>query len=122
MGREMLRRTLGFRQYIATAEKDRQQFNEQRNLFAEYLPFAIVFGCVDKWARAFQDIDLTETVRTWYSGSGAFQAMAFSSSLQGFASSVSSTLPSTPSSSGSSGFGGGGFSGGGGGGGGGGSW
>jgi uncharacterized membrane protein YgcG len=122
LGRELLRRALGFRMYIATAEKDRQKFNEQQNLFSEYLPYAIVFRCVDKWARAFRDIDMTKEVRSWYSGSGPFYAASFSNNLQGFASSVSSTIQSTPGSSGSSGLGGGGSSGGGGGGGGGGSW
>ena len=43
-GSEALRRVLGFRLYIDTAEKDRQKFNEQANIFAAYLPYAIVFG------------------------------------------------------------------------------
>ncbi len=49
-GSEALRRVLGFRLYISTAETRRQEFNEQENIFAKYLPFAIVFGCVGKWA------------------------------------------------------------------------
>ncbi len=121
-GSETLRRVLGFRLYIETAEKYRQQFNEEENIFARYLPFAIVFGCVGKWAKAFEGLEATAAASTsgWYSGTGAFQAMAFSSSLQSFSSSVSSTISSTQSSGGS-GFSGG-SSGGGGGGGGGGSW
>lgn len=122
LGREMLRRTLGFRQYIATAEKDRQQFNEQQNLFAAYLPYAIVFRCVDKWARAFRDIAMAPATQSWYTGTTPFTATEFSRGLQSFAAEVSTTIASTPGSSGSSGFGGGGGSGGGGGGGGGGSW
>ena len=51
---EMLRRVLGFRLYIDTAEKDRQQFNERADIFATYLPYAIVFGCAEKWARVFR--------------------------------------------------------------------
>ena len=120
-GREVLRRTLGFRQYVATAEKDRQRFNEQQNLFAEYLPYAIVFRCVDKWARAFKDIDTLPAVSTWYTGAHAFNAGSFSRNLEGFSSTLASTIASTPGGSGSSGFSGGG-AGGGGGGGGGGSW
>lgn len=121
VGRAVLHRTLGFRQYIATAEKDRQQFNEQRNIFAAYLPYAIVFRCVDKWANAFRDIDTEPEIRSWYVGSGSFVAHDFSRSLESFSSAASSTATSTPGSSGSSGFSGG-SSGGGGGGGGGGSW
>ncbi|MDO8671737.1 MAG: DUF2207 domain-containing protein [Dehalococcoidia bacterium] len=122
IGREVLRRALGFRHYVATAEKDRQRFNEATNLFAEYLPYAIVFRCVDKWARAFEGLDVQTSTNTWYYGTSLFMATQFSHDMQDFSSAVSSTVVSTPSSSGRSGFGGGGFSGGGGGGGGGGSW
>jgi uncharacterized membrane protein YgcG len=122
-GSEMLRRVLGFRLYIETAEKHRQEFNEQENIFARYLPFAIVFGSVGKWAKAFEGLDAQarNSTSSWYSGTTPFAPLAFSSSLQSFSSSVSSTLGSTQSSGGS-GFSGGGSSGGGGGGGGGGSW
>jgi uncharacterized membrane protein YgcG len=124
-GAELLRRTLGFRQYMEVAEKERQRFAERENIFSEYLPYAIVFGCVDKWARAFKDIDVEAQTASWYSGTGAFNAGALSSSLQGFSSNLGSAIASTPGSKGGSGFsggGGGGGSGGGGGGGGGGSW
>ena len=122
-GSEMLRRVLGFRLYIETAEKYRQAFNEQENIFARYLPFAIVFGSVGKWAKAFEGLEATAAASTtsWYSGTRPFAPMVFSSNLQSFSSSVGSTLSSTASSSGGSGFSGG-SSGGGGGGGGGGSW
>ena len=123
-GSEALRRVLGFRLYIATAETRRQEFNEQENIFARYLPFAIVFGLVTKWAKAFEGLEdmAQQSTAGWYTGAGAFHVASFSSGLQGFSSSVGSTISSTPSSSGGgSGFSGGG-SGGGGGGGGGGSW
>jgi len=124
-GSEMLRRVLGFREYISKAETHMQRFNEQENIFARYLPYAIVFGCVTKWAEAFEGLEATAaaSTSTFYTGVGAFHAASFSRDLQGFSSSVSSTLASTQSSSGGgSGFSGGGSSGGGGGGGGGGSW
>ncbi len=120
-GSEALRRTLGFRLYIETAEKRRQEFNEKANIFAEYLPYAIVFGSVEKWARAFRDIDTAPSVQSWYTGAAIFSAADFSRNLESFSSSVSSVITSTPGSSGGSGFSGG-SSGGGGGGGGGGSW
>jgi uncharacterized membrane protein YgcG len=121
-GSEALRRVLGFRLYITTAETRRQEFNEQKNIFARYLPFAIVFGCVDKWAKAFEGLDdmAESSTASWYTGVGPFQVMAFSAGLRSFSTGVSSTIAST-ASSGGSGFSGG-FSGGGGGGGGGGSW
>ena len=124
-GQELLRRILGFRRYMDTAETHRQQFAERENIFAEYLPYAIVFGLVSKWARAFEGLDMKRAVEGWYTGSSFTNVALFSSGLADFSSSVSSVIATTPAStggaSGSSGFSGG-SSGGGGGGGGGGSW
>jgi uncharacterized membrane protein YgcG len=122
-GAELLRRTLGFRHYMEVAEKERQRFAERENIFSTYLPYAIVFGCVEKWARAFSDIDAVAATSGWYAGStlGAFSVNDLSNNLSSFSNQVSSTIASTPGGSGGSGFSGGG-SGGGGGGGGGGSW
>ncbi len=120
-GRELMRRVLGFARYLRTAEQQQQAFAERANIFTSYLPYAIVLKCVDKWARAFKDIDLQRATAGWYVGSSrGFDPVGFSSGLSGFSSSVSSAIASTPGGSGSSGFGG--SSGGGGGGGGGGSW
>jgi len=118
-GTGVLRRALGFRQYIETAETRRSEFAEKANLFYEYLPFAVVFGCVDKWADAFEDLALEPP--DWYSSSRPFNAIMLGNALSGFSSTTSGTLASTPGGSGGSGFSGG-SSGGGGGGGGGGSW
>ena len=121
-GREMYRRILGFREYMTVAEKDRQRFNEEKNIFQEYLPYAMVYGCVDKWAKAFEDMGIQPDTSGWYVSPYPFAALAFTQNLNSFSTSLSSAITSTPGGSGSSGFGGGGFSGGGGGGGGGGSW
>jgi hypothetical protein len=121
-GRELLQHTLGFRLYMTTAEKYRQQFAEKAQIFTQLLPYAIVFGCVTLWAKAFEGID-TSSSSNWYVGNAPFQAAFLASSLESMNTSISSAITYTPPSSGSaSGFGGGGFSGGGGGGGGGGSW
>ncbi len=120
-GTGALRRVQGFRRFILESEKDRARFAEQQHLFSEYLPYAIVFGATEKWARAFAGIDGELPQPNWYGGSGAFTAIGFSHSIDGFAVTTSGTITSTPAGSGSSGFSGG-FSGGGGGGGGGGSW
>jgi hypothetical protein len=121
-GREVMRHTLGFRLYMNTAEKYRQQFAEKAEIFTQLLPYAIVFGCVTRWAKAFEGID-TSASNNWYVGGTPFQAAVLASSLQSMNSSISSAISASPPSSGSSsGFGGGGSSGGGGGGGGGGSW
>lgn len=126
-GSALLTRTLGFREFVEQAEADRMAFAEVENLFVEYLPYAVVFGCVEKWAQVFEDlgVDLGSAVGGFYVGPGPFHLMAFSSGMNDFSSSVgSAVIAAPPSSSGGGGFsgGGGGFSGGGMGGGGGGSW
>ena len=124
-GTGILRRAEGFRRFINESEKERARFAERKNLFSEYLPYAIVFGATGKWAAAFAGLDdQPPDTSSWYLSSTAFSFVAFSSAIDGFTVSTSGTLTSTPpSTSGSSGFSsGGGFSGGGAGGGGGGSW
>jgi uncharacterized protein (TIGR04222 family) len=121
-GRDLLQHTLGFRLYMTTAEKYRQQFAAKAQIFTQLLPYAIVFGCVSLWAKAFKGID-TSASSGWYVGSTPFQAAFLASNLESMNANISSAISYTPPSSGSSsGFGGGGSSGGGGGGGGGGSW
>ena len=122
-GREVMQKTLGFRLYLDTAEKYRQQFAEKAEIFTQLLPYAIVFGVVGKWAKAFEGIDTSQANSSWYVGNAPFQAALLSSNLESMNSSLANAIAASPPSSGSSsGFGGGGFSGGGGGGGGGGSW
>jgi uncharacterized protein (TIGR04222 family) len=123
-GYAVLRHVDGFRRFIDESEKERARFAEQKNLFSEYLPYAIVFGATKKWAHAFEGLDgEPPDTSDWYPHSGAFNALVFSNAIDGFTVTTSGTLTSVPpSTSGSSGFSGGGFSGGGAGGGGGGSW
>jgi uncharacterized membrane protein YgcG len=124
-GSAMFSRIEGFRRLFDEGEEDtRQRFAEQQGIFSEYLPYAIVFGCTERWARAFQGLSAEQLGATnWYSGPNLVTAFALSSAMNDFDTRATGTLyASQPSSSSSSGFSGGGFSGGGGGGGGGGSW
>jgi uncharacterized membrane protein len=121
-GADVYWQILGFKEYINTAEKYRLQFTEKENIFEKYLPYAIVFGLTEKWAKAFEGI--YNTPPSWYEGiyQGTFNAVVFTNSFNGMISNLNSASTAPRSSSSGSGFGGGGFSGGGGGGGGGGSW
>ncbi|HEY3673430.1 MAG TPA: DUF2207 domain-containing protein [Acidimicrobiia bacterium] len=121
-GYAVLRHTLGFKRFIDESEKHRAQFAERANIFSEYLPYAVVFGATEKWAKAFEGLADDVDTSSWYVSQHAFNYLVFSSAIDGFAVTSAGTLTSSPASSGSSGFSGGGFSGGGGGGGGGGSW
>ena len=125
----------GLKLYMNTAEKDRLQMlqsvdakyapqssepKQSVDLFEKLLPYAMVLGVEQTWAKQFEG--LYTTPPDWYSGNWqTFNAVYFASSLTNTMSAMSSSF-APPSNSGSSGFGGGGFSGGGGGGGGGGGW
>lgn len=121
-GTGVLRRSLGFRTFITDSEAIRAKFAENNNIFTEYLPYAIVFGCTKRFAKAFQGLEDQMAQPSWYVGTHPFVPWAFADTMSHFSVATGGTLASTPGSSGSSGFGGGGFSGGGFGGGGGGSW
>jgi len=120
-GTAMTRRVNGFRIVIEKAEAYMSKWAEQENVFTRLLPYAVVFGVTDKWAKAFESLGQLPSDTTWYMSSRPFVYAQFADSIDSFTVQTSGTIASTPSGSGSSGFGGGG-AGGGGGGGGGGSW
>ena len=124
-GSAVLAQSLGFKEYLTTAEAGQIEFEEASNIFSRYLPYAVVFGVADRWAtrsprsprrprRANQPL----LMPTWYVWSGnAFPDFtSIAAGVDSFSTTSTGTFTSTPGSSGSSGFGGGGFSGGGGGG------
>ncbi len=119
---------LGLKMYLSVAEKDRINFfnapEKTPGQFEKFLPFALVLGVEEKWAKQFEDIYTTPP--SWYSDAsgGHFNSLYFISNIRNFSDTANQSLYSKPSGAGSggSGLGGGGFSGGGFGGGGGGSW
>ena len=132
VGSAVLAQSLGFKQYLVTAEARQIRFEEAQDIFSRYLPYAIVFGVADRWAGTFSEVAEAATAAGqsigmpgWYvfAGSGGFGNFGgIASGMDSFSTMASGTFTSTPGSSGGSGLGGGGFSGGGGGGGGGSSW
>lgn len=118
-GHDLYLKTQGYFLFVDKAEKHRQRFFENKNLFNEVLPYAITFGLTEKFAQAMKDIGLKPQTTSWYAGTHAFNVGTFGNNIESFSNSVSRSMASTPHSSGSSG---GGSSGGGFGGGGGGSW
>ncbi|KQR10456.1 DUF2207 domain-containing protein [Cellulomonas sp. Leaf334] len=130
-GTAVLAQSLGFRRYLATAEANQLRFEEGEDIFSRYLPYAIVFGLADRWARVFSELAAQGRafeqpgwyVGGYYPGANIYWATAFASSLDRFAAVATESISApTPGTSGGSGFSGGGFSGGGVGGGGGGGW
>ncbi len=124
-GSAVLAQSLGFKEYLTTAEAGQIEFEEASNVFSRYLPYAVVFGVADRWAHTFAEVAKAAEAAnepllmpTWYVWSGnAFPDFtSIAAGVDSFSTTSTGTFTSTPGSSGSSGFGGGGFSGGGGGG------
>jgi uncharacterized membrane protein YgcG len=132
LGRKLLDKVEGFRDYLVVAETDELRYKhppeKTPELFERYLPYAMALDVEDVWGDKFSDV-IASAQRAgsyrrphWYHGRnfGAHSVGSFASSL---GSSLSSTVSSSSTAPGSSsGSGGGGSSGGGGGGGGGGGW
>lgn len=48
--------TLGFRQYIETAEAGQLNFEADQDIFARYLPWAVLFGLTERWTQVCEDL------------------------------------------------------------------
>lgn len=128
-GTETYYQLKGLYEYINTAEKDRMKFRETEHLrsFEKLLPYAMAFGIVDKWTKAFDGI--IKKPPDWYYSSRNlsghhFNMVYFANQLSSFSSQAVSNITSRPGGKsggswggsawgGGSGFGGAGFSGGG---------
>ncbi len=123
-GSAVLAQSLGFKQYLVTAEANQIKFEEAQSIFSRYLPYAIVFGVADRWAATFQQVAEAAAAAgqqimmpTWYlySGSAFPDFGGIANGVGSFADTAGGAFAATASSgsSGGSGFSGGGFSGGG---------
>ncbi|MFT3716453.1 MAG: DUF2207 domain-containing protein [Gordonia sp. (in: high G+C Gram-positive bacteria)] len=139
LGRDVWSQASGFERLLSTrSNEERLDFSARKDLFTDYIPYAIAFGCADAWADKYRYATGHEPPEpTWFGGGfyspimiGGFGGSgsgfdSFESSLSSSISAYSAQQAASSSSSGG-GFGGGGFGGGfgggGGGGGGGGSW
>jgi uncharacterized membrane protein YgcG len=138
-GLELRRYVLGLQRYIRASETERLAFlqgpdtaqkvgydvdpsnpGQMVKLYERVLPYAILLGAEKEWSKRLGDYyQQTQASPDWYTGTTAFNAAVFTSTLHNFSQASSYSAGSSSSSGGSSG---GGFSGGGGGGGGGGGW
>ncbi|MDN5767692.1 MAG: DUF2207 domain-containing protein [Humibacillus sp.] len=57
--------TLGFRQYLETAEADQIRFEEAGAVFSRYLPYAMAFGIAEAWARLFGEVATRAQLAGW---------------------------------------------------------
>ena len=125
-GRRQLELCVGYQRFLDVADAEELKFAERQYDYVAGLPYAMVFGITDRWARVLavlqeQGVNLAPT---WYvplDPYGPFRYDLFGNSMSDFSSVAASALSAPKPSSSGGGFSGG-FSGGGGGGGGGGGW
>src|SRR5680860_643271 len=107
-GVKMKEYLLGLKYYLQIAEKDRLIFHnapeKKPEVFEKLLPYAMVLGVADIWAKEFEDIYMAPPA--WFSGVNGsnFNAVVLGHSLAGFSSHMISSM-SAPGSSGGGGSG-----------------
>jgi uncharacterized membrane protein YgcG len=116
-------RLVGFKEFLKATELDRIKLlvNDNPQYFYNVLPFAMVLGVTDKWAKNFDHIMVSPPQWYFTATPGIFSASAFAQDLEQSMRGISSDISSRPASS-SGGSSDGGSAGGGSGGGGGRSW
>jgi hypothetical protein len=120
-GAELEWQIKGFKLFMETAEKYRQQFYEKENIFERLLPYAMVFGITKQWIAKTRAIFGEEYFKThqpvWFAGAalGDFNVDKFTESMSNVASAVAANVGSPSGAGGHGGAGGGGGGGGGGG-------
>ncbi len=116
-GRAVLDQIDGFETYLRTAEADHLQFEEGQDIFSRYLPWAMIFGVVERWTRVCAELSAAGRIPEqpgWYSGDWKSASPSWLVNFSSTVQSVSTVARSSSSgSSGGSAFSGGGSSGGG---------
>lgn len=123
LGIKWMQHLLGLKNFIEKAEKDRIEMlvNKDPEYFYHILPYAMVLGVTDQWAKNFEGITISDP--DWYSSNSnrSFSSIYFVNRMNTATRSVGSAMASRPATSSGGSFGGG-SAGGGSGGGGGGGW
>ncbi|GII85337.1 hypothetical protein Ssi03_33270 [Sphaerisporangium siamense] len=86
-GSTALAHTLGFRDYLAGGEIGEVPAAQRIELFSRYLPYAVVFDNVDRWARVVSSIDGDGRQADhlyWYQGPAEWDLTKFADSMRTF--------------------------------------
>jgi hypothetical protein len=116
-GDRIVERVLGLREFIQRAESDRikQLFDQNPSYYFDILPYAMVLGVSDIWAKHFDGLSIEQP--HWYRSRyrDGFRTRDFNDTLTRQFNTLNTSMSSSPSSSSSGGSSGGGSGGGGGG-------
>ncbi|MEW9528812.1 DUF2207 domain-containing protein [Microbispora sp. NPDC049125] len=94
-GAEALAHTLGFREHLAAAEVDDVPPGQRVELFSRYLPYAVIFDSVDRWARvvsAFDGAGRQADHLYWYQGPAEWDLSKFADSMRTFTMTASGAI------------------------------
>ncbi|WP_205826392.1 DUF2207 domain-containing protein [Microbispora catharanthi] len=94
-GAAALAHTLGFREYLAGASVDDVPAGQRVELFSRYLPYAVIFDSVDRWARvvsAFNGNGRQTDHLYWYQGPAEWDLSRFADSMRTFVMSTSGAI------------------------------
>ncbi|MFW5415939.1 DUF2207 domain-containing protein [Nocardiopsis sp. CNT-189] len=87
-GSSVLAHTLGFRAFLMSAEAEHVPEGRRVDLFSRYLPYAIIFDNVDRWATVLAAAGATEETANnrlpWYEGPDEWQVEDFAESIRAF--------------------------------------
>ncbi|GAA3134978.1 DUF2207 domain-containing protein [Streptosporangium carneum] len=98
-GAGALAHTLGFREYLASGDIAGDIPPAQRvELFSRYLPYAVIFDSVDRWARVVSSINGNGRQADnlyWYHGPAEWDLSKFADSMRTFTMTTSGAISST---------------------------
>ncbi|MEU3163731.1 DUF2207 domain-containing protein [Streptosporangium sp. NPDC006930] len=98
-GAGALAHTLGFREYLSSADLGADVPEAQRvELFSRYLPYAVIFDNVDRWARVVSSVTGNGQQADnlyWYHGPAEWDLSRFADSMRTFTMSTSGAISTT---------------------------
>ncbi|WP_182879574.1 DUF2207 domain-containing protein [Microbispora sp. H10949] len=97
-GAEALAHTLGFREYLAHASADDVPPDRRVELFSRYLPYAVIFDNVDRWAGivgTFTGDGRQADHLYWYQGPAEWDLSRFADSMRTFTLTTSGAISSS---------------------------
>ncbi|RCV51088.1 DUF2207 domain-containing protein [Marinitenerispora sediminis] len=98
LGSAVFAHTLGFRAYLHRADADDVPFSQRVPLFSRYLPYAIIFDTVERWAQILAtagSAELDGDDLPWYHGPEEWRLNDFADSIRTFTLTLSGVISNT---------------------------
>src|SRR5699024_3942220 len=78
-GSAVYAQAMGFRKFLETADARQLRFEAGEDIFSRYLPYAMVFGVVDRWVELFRslppEVSAHLPAATWIRGPHTYQTL-----------------------------------------------